>query len=495
MARFRISPFIKDVLLTTIVSIVEIIAVLFITRLLALDLGPDGFGLYSFARRIIAFAFPFAVLSIGVALTRYVAISVEKEEQEGYLVSAIVIISCGALLFIGTGYLFGHQLTILIFQDAKHLMLFYGMLSMIIGLCYSDTLYSYYRGIQRMDLANLWQLCNGSIFPTAIVFFFSKTQNVSLILFLFAASAFLSLIPLTLLIRRLQFPSQAVLGLSAKTLLLYSVPRIPGGIGLNALFLIGPFLASYFGTMKDVAFLAVGQSVLRIVGASVTSFGLVVLPRASQIVTQGEINFLKDRIKDIIELSIHMGLFVVIQVFIWTDSFVSIWLGPDYSVAAPIVRIFLISLAPYLCYVLLRSIIDAVETKAVNTFNIYVSFGVTAILSTLFVYLGMGIWSLALCVVVGISILGFSTVYYLKRRYEISFFNIIPFQVLLANVIMAVISIITKNQLTEGLNNFYLLVMIMVLEMSLFTVYTVFLYKKKVRWVIELKTRVISKIK
>lgn len=491
--KIKLSPFLKDITLTTITSIVVIISMIFITRFLAVGLGPDGFGAYSLARRIVSFIIPFSTLSMGIALTRYIAISTDEEKRNGYFVSAIFIVLCSSLVVFFAGCLGGKHLSVLIFHDSKYLMLLYSSFFMIVGLAFSTILYSYCRGIQRMDMANLWQICNIAILPLIISYIFAQQQNVALIVFLMGLSSFLSIFPLTILLKRIEWRKVAKLKVSIKTLLKYSIPRTPGGIALGGLFTIGPFLAPYFGTMRDAGYLVVGQSVFRITGAAIVAFGMVALPKVSQIVAQGRTDFLKNRISDILNMIIHLGLFTVIQLFIWSDEIVLIWLGQEYLAAVPIIKIFLISLCPYLGYVILRSIVDAVEAKAINTLNLFVSFGVTAVLSIIFGYTGLGIWGLALAVTIGLFILGISTAYFLVKRYKITFNNLRLMWILIMNGIFAVISIFAKQCFIESFNDVGLLVAIFVIEISLFTLYIWFLYKKDMQWIMELKARIFPK--
>ena len=469
------------------------ISMIFITRCLAVGFRPDGFGAYSLARRIISFIIPFSTLSIGVALTRYMAISTDKEKRNSYFVSAIFIVLCSSFVVFLGGCLGGKHLTVLIFHDPKYLILLYASFFMVMGLAFSTILYSYCRGIQRMDMANLWQVCNLAILPLIISYAFAQQQNVALIVFLMGLSCFLSIFPLTILLKRIEWRKLSNLKLSMKTILKYSIPRTPGGVALGGILTIGPFLAPYFGTMRDAGYLVVGQSVFRIIGASIGAFGMVALPKVSQIVAQGRTDFLKNKISDILSMIIHLGLFAVIQLFIWSDEIVLIWLGQEYLAAVPIIKIFLVSLCPYLSYVILRSIIDAVETKAVNTLNLFVSFGVTVVLSTIFGYAGLGIWGLALAVTIGLFILGISTAYFLVRRYKITFENIKLMWILIMNGVFALISIFAKQCFIPCFDSVGLLIAIFVIEISLFTFYVWLLYKEDTQWVMELKVRMFSK--
>ena len=486
----KLSPFLKDIVLTTITSIVVIISMIFITRLLAKGLGPESFGAYCLARRMVSFIIPFSTLSMGVALTRYVAISTDDEKRNGYLVSTTVIVLCFSLILSVVGCLGGKSLTILIFHDPKYLMLFYSSLFMIMGFGFFTILYSYYRGIQRMDLANLLQICIVAVFPLIISYVLAQQGNVALIVFLMGLCAYLTIFPLIVLLRKIKWKGPIQFKLSFKNLLRYGIPRTPGGIAFAGIVAIGPFLAPYFGTLRDAGYLVVGQSVFRILEGAVVAFGLVALPKVSQIFSEGRTDFLRDRISDILAMIIHIGMFIIVQLFIWSKQIVLIWLGPEYSEAVPIIRIFLVSLCPYLGYVMLRSIVDAVEEKAINTLNLFVAFGITVVSSLLLGYSGLGVLGLAFGITVGLISLGISTTYFLVKRYKVTFENINLVLILFVNCIFAGITILARKHLIIHFNNIGLLISIFMVGTSLFIFYMWLLYKKETQWIMVLKSRV-----
>jgi O-antigen/teichoic acid export membrane protein len=187
---------------------------------------------------------------------------------------------------------------------------------------------------------------------------------------------------------------------------------------------------------------------------------------------------------------IHLSLFIVIQLFIWANEIVLIWLGEDYLLAVPIIQIFLITLCPYLSYVMLRSIIDAVEKKAVNTFNLLISFGITILLCLLFGNLGFGAIGLAIAAAIGMSSLGIFSSYFLIKRYKIRLNNLKFTLILLINCLIAIIDIIAKKYTVAYFDSIQLFVAMTLIGSLLFVSYVWFLYKKRTDWVIQLKIRV-----
>jgi len=119
----------------------------------------------------------------------------------------------------------------------------------------------------------------------------------------------------------------------------------------------------------------------------------------------------------------QLGFFATIHTFIWSKEIVLVWLGPEYIDAVPIMKITILSLGPYLGYVVLRSIVDAIEVRAINTLNISLSLVFATVISIIFIYAGFGTIGLAIGTTMGFAALGIMTSGYLMRRYQISFEN------------------------------------------------------------------------
>jgi O-antigen/teichoic acid export membrane protein len=341
-----------------------------------------------------------------------------------------------------------------------------------------------------MNSANLWQLIIMAILPLIISYALAKHRNPALIIFLMGMSAYLCNIPLFVLIKEWHHWDLGQIWANTVDLFNYGISRTPGGIIFVGILTTGPILAPYFGKISDAGFLVIGQSVFRIIEASVVAFGLVALPKFSQFVAEGNTDLLRNRISDILTMIIHLSLFIVIQLFIWANEIVLIWLGTDYLQAVPIIQIFLITLCPYLSYVMLRSIIDAVEKKAVNTLNLLISFGITILLCLLLGNMGFGAIGLAISAAIGMSSLGIFSSYFLVKRYKIRLKNLKFASILLVNCFIAIIDIIAKKYSVAYFDSIQLFVAMTLIGGLLFVSYTWFLYKRKTDWVIQLKIRI-----
>lgn len=489
----QLSPFMRDVVLTTITSVLTTISAIVVTRLLAEGLGPEKFGAYSLSRRMLAIIAPFSLLGMDLAITRYTAIAEERASRESYLLTGLLLAISPGLVILLIGLLFRDSLSFLIFQNRAYTSLFVATLVLVVSYSFYVVLYAHYRGMARMNRANMWQLAVVGVAPVIIAWELSQSGNVSLIVLLLAISFFLASLPLGYYVRKilLQGPIPQLKS-SARELLSYGVPRIPAGLTLAALLTLGPFLAPHVGTLEDAGYLAAGQFVLLVMEGGLVAFGLVALPKVAQLAAEGQREFLRESISDIIAFFLHLGVFATLHILLWADEVVLILLGPQYEKAIPLMRIILLALVPYLAYVLLRSVVDAVEKKAINTLNLVLSFAVALISAMTLVALGLSVKGLALATTIGFVTLGFLTLRYIWTTFQIRS-NSIELKIpLLCNVSLIMIALLFKYLL---INRFFgpTWIGIVIIELALFTSFILLLWKIRVRWLLELEKRLIKK--
>lgn len=465
---------------------------IFIMRFLAKGLGPEEFGAYSLARRIISNIAPLAILSIDVALARYIAMTNERRLQGTYIFASLVSAGATLVLIFIIAVSASKQLSYLLFHSNEYLKLYYVSLFLLVGYSIFIIVYSYFRGMQKFNIANSLQLGLMAIMPLVISYYFAYKKDSSLIVFLMGAVFYLSIIPLIIVITKTKLPRLSDIKSSVKIILKYSIPRVPAGFALAGLLTLGPFLASLILGLKEAGYFVVGQSVFRVMESAIVGFGLVALPKVSQLFAEDNAEFLKLKIEDILIMIFQLGLFVTIHTFIWSKEIVLVWLGSEYIAAVPIMKIIILSLGPYLGYVILRSIVDAVEVRAINTLNLSISLIFAAVLSIIFIYAGFGMIGLAIGTTIGFVILGILTSLFLLRRYLISFENFMFPQVILLNIIFAGSVLIIKQYFAPFLSQHNLLITAFITESILFLCYLYFFYKKNIRWVSGLKERIFS---
>ena len=127
----RISPFLKDIVATTTVSILTVVSFIFVTRILAEGLGPEGFGSYSLARRILATLEPLATLNMGIAIARYTAI--KNENNYSYLFSGLSFGFLSSVLLLAVALFFRKELAMLFFKNENYVGLLIATFLLIPG--------------------------------------------------------------------------------------------------------------------------------------------------------------------------------------------------------------------------------------------------------------------------------------------------------------------------------------------------------------------------
>lgn len=488
----KTSPFITDVILTTITSVLTIGSLIFATRLLADGLGPEKFGAYSLVRRVLSTIEPFSTLCMSVALTRYVAISRDECSRQSYFLSGLILVLAPCSVIISAGLLLEDHLTFLVFHSAEYESLFYNMLFLIAGYSFYIALYSYYRGLGRMLIANIWQLNVMAIAPVLIAVFFARSSKLDLIVLLTGMCFFSAVIPLISSAGKAirQIKKLSLLKAHLKELLNYSLPRILSQFAFAALLMIGPFVAPYIGGMKEAGYLFASQSLLRVVEGGIEGFSRVALPKIAQIFSEGKHEFLKDRVSDLIAFIFHVGTFITLHLFLWSDQVILVWLGSQYAGVIPVMKITALAIMPFIAYSMLRSIIDAIEEKAVNTFNLFTSFLVSLLLSLLFAKAGLGINGLALGMIAGFWILGILTVNYLFRKFKIGT-RIFHFSKIIAlNTVIIAAAAIAKYCLEANFTGILLGSAAFMVESIFFLVYGIILWKLSIGWTTELLKRI-----
>jgi len=218
----------------------------------------------------------------------------------------------------------------------------------------------------------------------------------------------------------------------------------------------------------------------------------VILPKAAQLLAEERQEFLKYRITDLAVFAFHMGLFFTLHLFIWLDEIVLVWLGDQYSDVVVLMKVMTISLIPYISYGMFRSIIDAVEEKAINTFNLYIAFGTTLVTSLVLGRTGLGVMGLAIATALGFFVLGILTIVFLWKFCHFETKSFMITKCLLLNVLLIAAVFILKNYLNITFGKTAMFTIGIFVEILSLLLYCTILWKLRVRWILEIKERILT---
>ena len=357
----------KDMFNTTITSVVTILCLILTVKIIAKGVGADEFGAYLLARRIISVVDPVATFAMGFALTRYTAISLNDSKGHSYLSSATLIVFLITTVIIILGLWFDVEISKIIFNNSNYITLLHAVFALIAGYAMYIVLYSHLRGLGLMSIANTWQISVIAIGPLIISWQVLETGGgVELIIYGMAALCFLS-VPFILNYLKIYtfLGGHFYRKNKLKELIVYASPRVPGVFSYNLIFAVGPFIAAYHGLLKESGFIVIGQFVIRIVEGGMEAFSRVAFPRLSQEFSKSGKKGVSKSVSNLVVMIFHIGLYLTVHLFIWSDLIIVSWLGLEYVDALIPMQIITLSILPYLSFVILRNVLDATEVRPI----------------------------------------------------------------------------------------------------------------------------------
>jgi len=379
----------------------------------------------------------------------------------------------------------------IIFNQQGKSIMFKLILFLVVGESLYVCLYSYYRGKQQILNANVLHIAIIGLLPVLAAVLLIPTHELSFFIFfigLFFYMCLFSLLPKFISeIRNTSFPEIKTI---FRKLLTYSIPRIPGGASLTLIFTFGVMISPYTGGIANAAYMSIGIWLFQILEIATNAFGLIVLPKVANFLGNGKEDYLINNLRSIYEFNFHIGIFLVIQFFLVIDFIILVWVGHKYTGAVSIARILTIAIIPYLFYTVMRNIIDAVEEKAINTYNLYISLIITILTSLILLQLRMGVYALAIGLDAGLITLGGLTYLFMKRRYNIRAISNDFYSVLAVNILLGFLIYVGKYKILSNSFNYYNLAIVILLQFLCAAIYTIFLNNLDVAWVKDIKSRI-----
>ncbi len=490
MKTLKPSPFVTHVLWTTAASMASVAANFFVLRFLAAGLGVEKFGLYSLACRLTVFLQPFTTLALGLSLSRYTALAKEARIKNQYLLGGLLLGLIPNFLVLAAGLGGSNFFTALVFYDSRYKVLFFWTLICVMTFFFYTLIDGFYFGTGQIKRANLWQIYLAVAAPLWIAVTFARQGSVEKIMALIGIFYATSLIPLGLQLFRALGDRSSVREIFDRTreLWRYSLPRFSVRVVLAGLFSIGPFLAPHFGSLQDAGFLAVGLMVFRLAELGSSAFGRVILPKAGELLADGQQNYLQEKVEDILSFVVQIGLFMTLHLMVWSEPIILAWMGRPFIPAITVMQILISAVTPYLLFVMLSPVLDAIEEKAVNFKHLLISFSaalaVSLIAGKMFSKNGLALGTAA-----GLLILGILTALYFHKRCPFHFQSLHLKPTLLWNLVFFAAAFLLKEGLSSYSKGISLVGAGLLAEGLLLAGYLVVLWSLQPRWAQELRKR------
>ena len=387
-ARKQFHPLVRDFGLTAATQLVTFSAGLLVISLFGKLLGPARLGEYLLLRRVLGWLLSGVQLGLGIALARYVARAVAslEEEPDTYFLAAL---SCLGIVAASVGVLLSldrRTFALWIFGNPQMVRLVLPLSMMVAGTVVHSCVFGYYRGRLLMGRANALQCVNLGCMPVVATVGLFRTGSVALIVDVMGICTFLSAMLFAIpIFHRLLRNRPAGVVRHATELLSYGAPRTIGDFGGSALFALGPVIASHYVPITQVTYLLLGISLLMAMSVSAGPLGLVLLSKVSMMLAQNRTAEIRTHLEHMLAAVIELSLFLCLQVVVFTDVLVRLWVGPHFLSRIVVIRLLSVATPFYLFYVALRSVVDAASVKAYDARNNLTSLAVFLILSGLVV--------------------------------------------------------------------------------------------------------------
>jgi O-antigen/teichoic acid export membrane protein len=488
---FRPSPFLRDVISSGLTAAGIMLSLVVVTGWLASGLGPVRFAVYALSRRLLSAVTSFSTVPVGVALTRALAIETRERERLVYLVAGAIFVLVPNLALFAIALAAPGLWSRVLLTDAGNAPVLVATMLLIVAMAVFTVVLARYRGTDRIGQANLWQVWALAIGPALVALPLARSGRVDVIVLLTAVVLLTSAVPVVRWLFRAASARVrwSEVRLRLAELMRYGVPRVPGGLAFGGLMAVGPFLAPYFGTLREAGFLVAGQSILRVAEGATSAFSLVALPKVAALRARQQHHFLRERVEDMISMVLHLGLFGTVQLLVWSDEIATVWLGPAYREAVPIIRILMAGVVPYLGYAMLRTTIDGLEEKAVNTHHMYAACAATLVLSLAAGVAGFGAPGLAVAGAVGFIVLGALTVRHLWTSLRPAGEHLAVRHALWLNFLVGAAALGLRHLLVDRLAPRPLLAVGLAGGALAFGGYLLILRRLRVRWVGEIEQR------
>ncbi|HEX6573588.1 MAG TPA: lipopolysaccharide biosynthesis protein [Gemmatimonadaceae bacterium] len=370
---------------TVVTELLVTISGILVLKFAAALLGPVGFGEYSLSRRAVGLLYLPLVLGFGVAAPRYIAIA-RAGAMEGFTESAFAT----ATLTAGLVPPFTIALLLNAAPEFGGLVLF-GSRSLshlvppatiaLAGIALHAMVYAVYRGRSEMKFANTMQSIDLAIVPV-IAFLISPHDAAAVLTATGVGWLIVSGIALGHVLYRESREWRGLVSMRRHldVLLKFGLPRVPGEFALVGLFAIPSLLAVRAHGVVEAGQFSAALSVLTMAAGTFAPVGLVVLPRASAQFATGDLPGIRHLVLRILGGGILLAALGVAVGEVLIPPFIRWYFGEAFLPAVPYFRTVLLGTIPYAVYILMRSILDALDVKALNSRNLIITLAAAVIL-------------------------------------------------------------------------------------------------------------------
>jgi O-antigen/teichoic acid export membrane protein len=374
----------RDFLLTFGTEFGTLACMLLALKLAAARWDTAGFGEYVLARRTLNLLQLPLLGGMGLAVTRYVARAHsggDRKAELQFFVAGILIVfatlTVACLVFAAAPRAVSRAL----FGQPSGPLL--GAVAIATaGLVVHGLGYGMLRGRLSMVTANLLQAVNLGLLPL-LVLAWPGWSVPAVLAGLGSAWLLTSGATIAAVVRSSGALADGLRGTreAARALLWYGLPRVPGEFALGALFALPVTFAAHRAGAAEAGFVGLGISLLSMAGSLFAPLGQIVLPTVSRLAATDDRHRIASRSWRLAGTCVALALGATALGILLAPLVIPRFLGAEFMAAVPGIQLLLLGLPPYVVYIVLRAVLDAVHTRPLNAKNLLIALGSFAVIA------------------------------------------------------------------------------------------------------------------
>lgn len=354
---------------TYLVEFVVFISALLCFRFAYIIFGNEGFGIYSLFRRTIGLLSPFLMLGLQIALTRFIAQTILKDEKaqiHTYFIATLILCLSAFVLFFVIIVLFSDWFGWLFFGDIRYSFLVSPLALVMLGVLIHSVAYSYFRGLMEMKKANFLQFLNLGV--GNILGFAWFDDVVSVMVFTGGFWFIISVLIIITFVKPHKI-KRSDLFRKMKELIVYGIQRIPANIVSIVLISLPSYIVAHNYGIEIGGYVAFGVSLLSIGASASNPISLILLPQTTMYKEQGQFAKIKSIIQRVFLFSLTISAIATVIFFVFAPQILLLYFGQINDILIHICRFVVLALPPYVIYTALRTTNDAFYDIGVNSIS------------------------------------------------------------------------------------------------------------------------------
>lgn len=369
----------RDVILTSIASVLVLVGNAVIASLLARRGIYDVFEPYNVAKRVGNVVYSVLTLGMTIGAVRYFAAAASDAERRRVNIAAIGMLAATVVAGTALMVLWPAGFSRLLVGEPD-VALGWATWAFSVALALNAMVYAFYRAELRQTLANVANLVAVFVLPLAVILAAPPSWHAPSLLTI--TSLLIIVWSVWLLGRRLleslaDRDARSGVAEVGRQLLAFSAWRIPAGAGGSLILAIGPWVARSRGELDVSATLVAAMLVSQLAGAALQAFGIVLLPRVSKSAIHDGGAEAGRLANALMQAGLVLSICAIPPLLAAAASVVPLWLGGDLASAVPVVQVIAFSVPGVVLFSLLRSIADGAIEAPVNTYATIAGLAVT----------------------------------------------------------------------------------------------------------------------